>query len=217
MSRCSVNRIDAHTAYLLWLIDESVEELLGRLALTDLEQLAYSQLTHPGRRLAWLAARVALQELGQEFNCPYTGVHKDTWGRPYLAGSKFYVSLSHCFPYALAAIAKQAPIGIDIQWPHKKLQKVQAKFLNGREIKDSAHDVEKLGIYWCAKEAIYKAYGGVGVSLRQDISIEPFVKNSQGTVQGRVASKRYEVHYSFYRGHVLAWCQAAKQVIGPNE
>ena len=210
MSLCRLIRIDTHSAYLLWLTNESEEDLLNKVGLTALEREAYSKVTHPRKRLDWLAARLALKQLCSELNYAYTELYKDSWGRPYLADSKFHISLAHCFPFALAAVAKQAPIGIDIQLPHKKLQKVQEKYLNDAEIKDSADDLEKLCIYWCAKEAIYKAYGGAGLSLRQDISIEPFVKSNQGTVRGNVDANRYTLHYSLYSGYVLAYCQPAK-------
>lgn len=211
MSRCRLIRIDTHTAYLLWLIDESEKDLLNKLRLTALERAVYSQVTHPRKRLAWLATRLALQELCSELNYAYVGLDKDSWGKPRLVGNHGYISLAHCFPWALVAVAKRAPIGIDIQLPHKKLQKVQAKYLNKAEIKDSANDVEKLCIYWCAKEAVYKAYGGRGLSLGRDISIEPFVKSKQGAIQGKVGMNNYyTIQYNFYENYVLAYSQPTK-------
>ncbi|MEM9417209.1 MAG: 4'-phosphopantetheinyl transferase superfamily protein, partial [Bacteroidota bacterium] len=103
----------------------------------------------------------------------------------------------------------RAPIGVDIQLPAKKLQDVREKFLSENEVKDSGNDMETLCIYWCAKEAIYKAHGGKGVSLKEDIHIQEFEKNDQGIVRGVLRNKPFVVHYSFYDHHVLTWSREA--------
>ena len=205
MPTCSFTRISKHSAYLLWHIDEP-EELLIRDSTADiLAQTAYKKLTHLRKRREWLAARLALQQLLTKLGHEYTELQKDAWGRPYLASSRVHLSIAHCASFSVAAVDQQNPIGIDIQLPCKKLQSVKEKFLGDDEVKDSGNELEKLCIYWCAKEAIYKAQGGKRVSLKQDIRIQGFTKSDRGTVWGELGTKLFVVHYNFYDSHVLAW------------
>ena len=198
--------VDSSTAYGLWHIAESEEVLRDQLQLTPTESVMCQQLTHLHRRLSWLAARVMLQCLCSSLGYAYTGVLKNHWGQPYVATPGIYISLAHCFPWALAAVSKGTPIGIDIQLPSQKLYRVQHKYLSRSEIQDAAGDMGKLCTYWCAKEAIYKAYGGCGLSLKRGLRVGPFVKGDMGWVQGFVNGRdRYVVRYSLHMGYVLAY------------
>ncbi|MEO1301206.1 MAG: 4'-phosphopantetheinyl transferase superfamily protein [Bacteroidota bacterium] len=199
--------VDSSTAYGLWHIAESEEALRDQLQLTPTEYVMYQQITHLHRRLSWLAARAMLQRLCISLGYAYTGVLKNHWGQPYVATPGVYISLAHCFPWALAAVSKGAPIGIDIQLPSQKLYRVRHKYLSRSEIQDAAGDIEKLCVYWCAKEAIYKAYGGRGrLSLKGGIRVRPFVKDAMGWVQGFVnVGGGYVVRYRLHAGYVLAY------------
>lgn len=209
MPPCNFTRISKHSAYLLWRIDEPEVLLVKDNASDTLSQTAYKKLTHPRKRREWLAARLALKELLSKLGHEYTELQKDGWGRPYLVSSNLHLSIAHCASFAFAAVDQQNPIGIDIQLPCKKLQSVKEKFLNDNEGKDSGNDLEKLCVYWCAKEAIYKAHGGKRLSLKQDISIQGFTKSDRGTVWGKIGTKPFVVHYDFYDSHVLAWSREA--------
>ena len=207
MPLCNFSRISKHSAYLLWHIDEPQEVLLRDSELSTLTQPAYKKIAHPRKRKEWLAARLALKNLLAQLGHEYTEPQKDAWGRPYLANSNLHLSIAHCSPFAFAAVDQQHAIGIDIQLPCRQLQSVKEKFLVNEEIKDSSNDLEKLCIYWCAKEAVYKAHGGKGLSLKRDININAFTKRSRGIVWGTIGSQLFVIHYSFYEGHVLAWCR----------
>ncbi len=197
----------AHNAYLLWRIIEPEKVLLEGTSLTPSEQDVYQKITHPHRKKEWLASRKGLKALLTELGYEYTGLHKDVWGKPYLAGSNVYISIAHCANFAFIAMDRTCQIGIDIQQPHEKLQKVKEKVFNKEEIEDAGNDLEKLCIYWCAKEAIYKAYGGKNLSFKQDVNIRKFAKSIQGSLQGKARSKLFTLHYSFFEGHVLACCR----------
>ena len=209
MPPCSFTRISKHSAHLLWRIDEPEAVLVKDSTPTTLVQTAYKKITHPRKRREWLAARLALNKLLTKLGHEYTELQKDAWGRPYLASSSLHLSIAHCGSFAFAAVDQQNPIGIDIQLPCEKLQSVKEKFLDEEEVRDSGNDLEKLCIYWCAKEAIYKAQGRKRLSLKQDISIRAFTKSDQGTMWGEIGTKLFVIHYNFYDGHVLAWSREA--------
>ncbi|XWN34844.1 MAG: 4'-phosphopantetheinyl transferase superfamily protein [Roseivirga sp.] len=193
----------------MWHIKEPEEKLMKDSALTRCTQVAYKERTHPDKRKEWLAARLALKELLAKLGHKYTPLQKDAWGRPYLVDSDLHLSIAHGSSYALVAVSEQHPIGVDIQWPCQKLLSVREKFLNDHESQDIDNDLDKLCIYWCAKEAIYKAQGGRRLSLKDGICIKAFTKKEQGMVWGAVGPQLFIVHYSFYNGHVLTWGQAS--------
>ena len=203
-------QIDTNSAIALWHINESEETLIKGSAPTDWIQMAYKERTHSRKRKEWLAARITLKYLLDKLGHKYTELQKDVYGQPYLVGSSLHLSLAHGSSFALVAVSEQYPIGVDIQWPYQKLLKVREKFLDDYEIQDGGDDLDKLCIYWCAKEAIYKVQGGRHLSLKNDIRIEKFTKKRQGIVWGSVGLQPFVVHYNFCDGHVLAWSQEWK-------
>jgi phosphopantetheinyl transferase len=193
---------------LIWLIEETEEDLLGQLSppITNLKD--YEKIHHTRRRLEWIAARLALKKLCNHLGYTYQGMVKDFWGKPYLADNHLHISLAHSFPFAVAAISPNSAIGIDIQSLSKKLQNVRHKYLNATENQDSGQDLEKLAIYWCAKESLYKTYGGKGLSLREDIHIKLFTKSNQGTLEGQARGHYFTIHYRLMGDQVLTFCHA---------
>lgn len=201
--------ISNNQAYAIWHIQESEEELLQQLHSKSADTALYTTFRHPIKRKEWLAARLAYQFLCQKMSIPYVLIEKDVHGRPYVGDDQVHITLSHCFPFAGAMLSKHIPIGIDIEIPTTKLLDIQAKYLTPAEIANSNQDLEKLCIYWCAKEAIYKAYTHSHYPSLSFIQIEPFIKASQGNLIGNTPSGyRYLVHYQITVSYVLAWCEA---------
>jgi 4'-phosphopantetheinyl transferase len=198
-------------AYAIWHITESEEELQQLLA-TTIDQTAYTAISHPIKRKEWLATRLAYQYLCQAMLMPCYPIQKNIYGRPYIETTQetkhTHISLSHCFPFAGAMLSKHTPIGIDIEIPTPKLLRIQSKYLTPTEIVDSNEDIEKLCIYWCAKEAIYKAYTLGDYPSLLFIQIKPFMKALQGKLEGYTPSgQEYIVHYAIHEEYVLTWCQ----------
>jgi 4'-phosphopantetheinyl transferase len=198
-------RLNSDQAYGIWHIQETEEELAANLQPALAAGAAYSSFKHPQKRLEWLATRVAYQQVCQALQTPCMGILKTPNGRPYLANNYGYVSLSHCFPFAAVMVSMSTPVGIDIQIAYPKLAVVQAKYLSYSERIVSNQDLEKLGIYWAAKEAIYKNHVISPLSLSQ-IRITTFAKAASGIVQGYVPSQHnYTVHYQATPAYILAW------------
>lgn len=208
MPACNFPSIGPHNTHLLWYIDEPETALLRHQVWNTSKQAAYQAITSTRRKKEFLATRLALHQLLTIWGYPTDTLCKDHWGRPYLINNRLHVSIAHSYPFAWTAIAPQ-PIGIDIQQPGLKIYHVRAKFLNEEEVEDSQYQLEKLCIYWCAKEAIYKTHGGQGVSFKRDIRIHPFKKMLHGIVWGNIGAQLFKVHYHFYQGHVLTWSSKA--------
>lgn len=200
--------VNNNQAYAIWHIQESEGTLLQQLHTNSADIALYTTFRHPTKRIEWLAARLAYQRLCQEVNIPDVPIRKGLHGRPYVGDSHVHISLSHCFPFAGAILSKYLPIGIDIEIPTPKLLSIQSKYLTSAEIADSNQDIEKLCIYWCAKEAIYKAYTHAHYPSLSFIQIEPFIKALQGNLVGHTPSgHQYLVHYQITASYILAWCQ----------
>lgn len=125
--------------------------------------LTYTLLNHAGRNHKCFS-HITGASLG----------HHDS-GAPFLKGEGNQapatgISLSHCRSgacIALGAITQQ--FGIDIEDVSDKLARVAPKFINAREATFIGHDM--LLSAWTVKEAVYKAAGTPGLSLRDGIDI----------------------------------------------
>lgn len=207
MSIQQLKYISSNQGYLVWEIQESEAELLNSYTRMPEESELYEGVKHPRRKLEWLSARIAYQLLCSKMDIAYSPILKDVNGRPYLANEKLHVSISHSFPYVTIGISQYKQIGIDIQVPTPKLEVIQSKFLNKKELENANGDLIKLCICWCAKEAVYKAYGKKGLSFLE-ININCFNKNMQGSIYAQLPGKdTYLIHYWVTSSYVLAWCQ----------
>ena len=85
------------------------------------------------------------------------------------------------------------------------------KFINRKEkiSKDSDNRRYHLYIHWCAKEALYKICDKEGISLRKNITIEPFELKESGEIKGEVhtdkINERFDLHYFKYDNYAIVW------------
>ena len=59
-------------------------------------------------------------------------------------------------------------------------------FLNDTELETVGTDVEKLCIYWCAKEALYKLLGKKGIIFKLNLSLDSFEIKDETLIVGNV-------------------------------
>lgn len=159
---------------LIWKIEEPENELLNVLKTNAWIQDELQNISHPDKRIEYLASRVLVKILCAEALVPFSGIFKDEHHKPYLVGNCGHISISHTEQYCAAIFHPQYPVGVDIQTITPKLHLVAKKFLNAEELKLLQNDTSKLCLAWCAKEAVYKHVGIKGVSLRNQISILNF-------------------------------------------
>jgi 4'-phosphopantetheinyl transferase len=197
MSIYSFRKINKNHYFTIHIIDEDV--LLKSLKLSAYDERELNNITHPKRKGEFLYARLALQMLLNNLKLNYQGLTKDLNGKPYLMELRDHISISHCYPFVAAAVSKEGSIGIDIQIINSKLATSKKKFISDRELPLCTNDVQELAIYWCAKEAIYKAHNDNSVSLRDihiDLPYKPLYSKSSGECIGNVAQYYYKVYYS---------------------
>ena len=162
----------------IWSIEEDIEYFLQALQLSVEEQEMVD--TFKGRRkLEWLAGRHLLHVMsGRDIRGK---CFKDEFGKPFLEGSEYQISISHSHGLA-AVIASPMNVGIDIQLKVDKIERIAYKFMRPEEMESlhSQYRIEHLHIYWGAKESLYKAYGRKQLDFRAHIHIAPFTFDPAG-------------------------------------
>ncbi|GAB3689683.1 hypothetical protein GCM10027592_06360 [Spirosoma flavus] len=177
-------QLDIHTDCIATLraITEDETTLRSQLPLTILEEEELASITHPAQRIEWLACRLAIQQLVQAQGLNYAGLQKDEYGKPHLIGSPWHISLSHTGGWAAAVVHRSRPVGIDIEPIREQFKRVVPRVLSESEIADAQGDPNRLAVYWCAKEALYKLYGKRHLTFREHLHVEPFADGAEKLV-----------------------------------
>jgi phosphopantetheinyl transferase len=195
----------------LWQITETETELRKRTLFSEADEAYLKTLTNPARRLQTLSCRALLQQLLHMYNVPYKGIMKDIeTGKPYLIDCDWHVSFSHSRAISSAIVHRNAPVGIDIELLQEKLQRIQTKFLSEEEMAWADNNVDRLGMLWSAKEAIYKQLSAKGVTLKgilmqpleqvgSNLKMKGFAKLGDSVLEIDTNSVKI-------RNHVLSYC-----------
>ena len=190
----------------IWETTEPLETLEQEYAFAANEAAVYQSFAHPFRKVQWLSVRLLLAQL-----LPGTRIVYDENGKPHPEGkSDVHLSVSHSASY-IAVMISDRPCGVDIEIVREKIDRIAPRFLCEEELTAARREsvTERLHVYWCVKEAVYKVSGKKNVSLRTDI----FVSTPEETHSGKViASLRNgdewtenPVQYERFRDCMLAW------------
>ena len=201
-------QINENTRLGVWKIEESEEFFKGNVP-------QHRDVTHPHKRLQHLAGRFLLQYLFPDF--PYELIQIADTRKPFLPDAQYHFSISHCGDYAAAIVSKESRVGIDVEIPVEKIEKIIYKFLSAKELDrfnlvpgagkvtgvDNFNEVTTL---WSAKEAVFKWYGDGGVDFRKQIQL--LNRNDENKTIDCFFSKSESelvVNYKQFDGLVLAW------------
>src|SRR4051812_20883209 len=171
------------SGWAIWHIEESREELANKIIGTPPEEI-----THENKKLEWLAARHLILSLSNHLGLRYFGVKKDAFGKPFLEKYPHHLSLSHSFPYVAVQIDYDQPVGIDLEQPKAKILKIAPRIFSAVELKDAGADVIKHTVYWCAKETMFKIHGKGNLHFSNQLNIEPFLLQEEGSLKGLISS-----------------------------
>ena len=202
-------QINETTRLGIWKIEETEDFFLSNVPLQK-------EVTHPHKRLQHLAGRFLLQFLFPGF--PYELIRIADTRKPYLPDEEYHFSISHCGDYAAAIVSSDKRVGIDIEIPSEKIDRIKHKFLDDDEIskfdpeasgRKSNFPVERsnlLTLLWSAKEAVFKWYGIGGVDFRQHIQLQK-VNEGEDTIPCFFAktNQRLVIHHHQFDHLVLAW------------
>ena len=168
-------------------------------------------ITHPHKRLQHLAGRWLLKQLFPDF--PYELIQIADTRKPFLANEAYHFSISHCGDFAAAIVSSESRVGIDIEIPTEKIERISTKFLNEEELgwveKLSSADRQNfLTLLWSAKESVFKWYGDGEVDFRQHILLQQFQWEEIGLLDARFMKdgpRLLPINYSFFPSLCLAW------------
>lgn len=136
-------------------------------------------IQHPVRIQQRLATCAMLLELDPN---AVKGLWYDQTGKPWLKSPAGQISISHCDGYAGLYYHPCASIGLDLEKPHPRIEKVAPRFLHPEKEAWAGGDIHQILKVWSAKEAIFKAIGGGGIHFKEDIHVEQPGDNGIGTV-----------------------------------
>lgn len=193
--------------YAVWKIEEAPEFYRAGLILSEWEQGYLDNITHPKRKLTWLASRYLLKLLLN--TSEFVELLFDEHGKPYVNNDNIFVSISHCDTYAAAMVSRQCEVGIDIETTNRDIRIIQHKFLSEEEFAAINPNMikESLMVYWGAKEVIYKIYGKRKLEFRDDMYIKPFRLSARGDLDGVLIKNGmvadYTLHYTFTDTFIL--------------
>lgn len=199
-------KIEETSTLLLWKLTETETELQNNLG-NGFNQQELDKISHPQKKREWLASRMLIKTLAEQFGINYVGIHKDEHGKAFLIDNDSHISITHTFEFVAVAINPAAAIGIDMEKMDAKLQRTSRKYLSSPEFDHAADEMKPLCMYWCAKEALYKLYGKKKISFKDSIYIEPF-RNGDLLLRGRLTDQHLVVHSNihlrWFDGHCLA-------------
>ena len=103
-------------------------------------------------------------------------------------------------------------VGIDIQIPTDKIQKLHKRFLSETEQSELKieNDTAKLTIAWAAKEALYKIIGIEAVDFANQLRIFPFEVHKTGKLNAEhvPTETKFELNYILNDDFTLVYCLA---------
>jgi 4'-phosphopantetheinyl transferase EntD len=200
--------VNATTKLGIWQIEEDENFFLTKVPLQR-------NITHPHKRLQHLAGRYLLQFLFPDF--PYTEILIADTRKPYLPNEQYHFSISHCVEYAAAIVSSTHRVGIDIEKPTEKVERIGHKFIHENEqrflvkseqlaVNNSLLTAHRLlfTIMWSAKESLFKWYSLGKVDFKENMQLIsniqkqndslllPFVFKKNESVYLNIISKIFE-------------------------
>jgi 4'-phosphopantetheinyl transferase len=191
----------------VWKIEEELDTLLDLVILDTEEKKKYKSFSSNSRKLEFLSVRALLSELiGKDARIVYNKNNK-----PFLKDGSRFISISHSHKLTAILLSTNEKVGIDLEYMSSNIAAIAFKFLNRREKVTKEQDERKyhLYIHWCAKEALYKICDKEGISIRKNITIEPFKVADSGEIKGQVHTDKinesFDLYYSKYDNYAIVW------------
>ena len=201
-------QLNEHTILGAWSITERADELLPALPTGISPELMLEQ-AHPRRQKEWLASRVLVYSLLQQFTSDTPIVQRNTHGKPIFEQAPYYVSISHSPGLAAVILSSKYEVGIDVELLSPKALRVADKFLSEDEKNYTCGEADKTCLYWSAKETLYKMYSQRKLFFKENLLLQPDPETENlllGRVQTDNFSKLYQLHYEVLQQHIRTYC-----------
>jgi phosphopantetheinyl transferase len=191
----------------VWKIEEDIKTLLDLVVLEGEDKKKYKVFASTSRKLEFLSVRALLAELvGKDIRIVYNKNNK-----PFLKDGSRFISISHSHKLTAILLSTNEKVGIDLEYMSANIGAIAFKFINRREKISKEPEKRKYHLYlhWCAKEALYKICDKEGISIKKDITIEPFEVKDSGEIKGRVKTDKindsFDLFYTRYDNYAIVW------------
>jgi 4'-phosphopantetheinyl transferase len=191
----------------VWKIEEDLNTLLDLVVLDTDEKKRYKVFKSNSRRSEFLSVRALLAELlGKEAKIVYNKNNK-----PFIKNGSHFISITHSHRLTAILLSTNEQVGIDLEYMSTNISAFAFKFMNRKEKTTRDPNLQKyhLYIHWCAKEALYKICDKEGISIRNNVTIEPFEPKDSGELKGKVHTEKikesFDLFYSRYDNYSIVW------------
>jgi phosphopantetheinyl transferase len=195
--------IDKYTRLGIWKIEEPEEFFLNLVPLQR-------EITHPHKRLQHLAGRWLLKYLFPAF--PVGLIQIADTRKPFLENEAYHFSISHCGDYAAVIVSEKYRVGVDIELPSPKVERIRHKFLHREELallqQKDMDSVIPLTLMWSCKEAVFKWWSYGNVDFSDQIRLSPLSLQPSGVISARFIEQEtfeLELQYCLFDEICLAW------------
>jgi phosphopantetheinyl transferase len=195
--------IDKYTRLGIWKIEEPEEFFLNLVPLQR-------EITHPHKRLQHLAGRWLLKYLFPAF--PVGLIQIADTRKPFLEDEAYHFSISHCGDYAAVIVSEKYRVGVDIELPSPKVERIRHKFLHREELallqQKDMDSVIPLTLMWSCKEAVFKWWSYGNVDFSDQIRLSPLSLQLSGVISARFIEQEtfeLELQYCLFDEICLAW------------
>ncbi len=199
--------LDEFSVLGVWKIEEDLNTLLEAVVLDKDDKKKYKEFASNSRKLEFLSVRALLSELlGKDVRIVYNKNNK-----PFLKDGSKFISITHSNKLTAVLLSSNEKVGIDLEYMSSNIGAIAFKFINEHEqiTDDQINRKYHLYLHWCAKESLYKICDKEGISIRNNITIEPFDVNDSGEIDGKVQTDKindtFHLHYSKYNNYAIVW------------
>lgn len=207
MGCISKHYLNESTLLGVWKIEEDINTLLELANLDQEDKKVYKVFASTSRKLEFLSVRALLAELiGKDARIVYNKNNK-----PFLRDGSRFISISHSNKLTAILLSTNEKVGIDLEYMSTNIGAIAFKFINRKEKITREPDKRKYHLYlhWCAKESLYKICDKEGISIRRNITIEPFEVKDSGEIKGKVHTAKindtFDLFYTRYDNYAIVW------------
>jgi phosphopantetheinyl transferase len=207
MGCISKHYLNEFTILGVWKIEEDLNTLVDSVVLDNDDKKKYKVFASTSRKLEFLSVRALLAELlGKDARIVYNKNNK-----PFLKDGSRFISISHSNKLTAILLSANEKVGIDLEHMSSNIGRIAFKFINRKEkiSKDPENRRYHLYLHWCAKEALYKICDKEGISIKKNITIDPFEVKESGEIRGKVQTDKindsFDLFYTRYDNYAIVW------------
>lgn len=194
------------TEIIVWEVSESANFFLPELSEYVFEDKEYISAKFEWKKLELLAARYAAKVLVESMGYCFKGIAKDGYGKPYLVDSTLEMSLTHSKKYVAVAIHRTQKLGIDLERPSPKMWRIKDRLFSTAEVEAIGEELEKMSIFWSAKEGLYKLYGKRGIDFKENLFLAYDHEDLHGLISlGNGYESKHRVFLERFLDFLLVW------------